>query len=143
MRSSILIFEHRYQNISKASHLEGKARGRATTLSFTLSTPEYVPTYDVYQNDLWSMRRHALQKFQNAGNTVVVRLRCGQRLALIKRFLKQALGDHMTRGQVKALVERDNRLAAAGVILSRQLNEQNEGEQGQGGEEQSNGGNGK
>ena len=69
-----------YQNISKASHLEGKARGRATTLSFTLSTPEYVPTYDVYQNDLWSMRRHALQKFQNAGNTVVVRLRCGQRL---------------------------------------------------------------
>ena len=132
----------RYQNISKASHLEGKARGRATTLSFTLSTPAYVPTYDVYQNDLWSMRRHALQKFQNAGNTVVVRLRCGQRLALIKRFLKQALGDHMTRGQVKALVERDNRLAAAGVILSRQLNEQNEGEQGQGGEEQSNGGNG-
>jgi len=119
----------RYQTLSQAARLEGKARGRATCLSFTLSVPSYRPTYDIYQNDLWSMRRHALQKFQNAGNTVVIRLRCGQRLALIKRFLRQALGENMTRAQVKVLVERDNRLAAAGVILSQQLNEQNESEQ--------------
>jgi hypothetical protein len=115
----------RYNTIAMAAHLEGERRGRAVTRSFTLSHPSHVPSYDVYQNDLWSMRRHALQKFQNAGNTIIIRLRCGGRLALIKRFLKQALGDveNMTRKQVRDLVDRDNRLAAAGVSLSRQLNE--------------------
>ena len=117
----------RYSTVAYAAHLEGEERGRAVTRSFTLSTPSHIPSYDVYQNDLWSMRRHALQKFQNAGNVIVVRLRCGGRLAQIKRFLKQALNvdstSNMTRAQVKDLVARDNRLAAAGVSLSRQLNE--------------------
>ena len=125
----------RYGTIARGAQLEGVERGRAETLSFTLSTPSHTPTFDVYQNDVWTMRRHALQKFQNAGNIVVVRLRCGRRLALIQRFLKQALGDNCTRAQVKSLVQRDNRLAAAGVILSRQLNEQNEQEGEEGGAE--------
>ena len=37
-------------------------------------------------------------------------------------MLYQALGDSPTRKEVRDLVERDNRLAAAGVILAKQLN---------------------
>ena len=57
----------RYGTIARGAQLEGVERGRAETLSFTLSAPSHSPTFDVYQNDVWTMRRHALQKFQNAG----------------------------------------------------------------------------
>ena len=118
----------RYRSQRLSHNLEGEFRGRATCASFSIYMPSFKPKFDVYNNDLWAMRRHALQRFQNAANTVIVRLRCGQRLALIKRMLYQALGDSPTRKSVKELVERDNRLAAAGVILAKQLNEKAEAE---------------
>eukprot|EP00941_MAST-03F_sp_MAST-3F-sp1_P001125 g1125.t1 len=67
--------------------------------------PEFEPTFDPYQNDVWGMRKQVLKRFSECVTKVCIRKRSDERIASILR----RLGDAKTPEAVQALVEYDNK----------------------------------
>ena len=88
---------------------------RSCSVSLNVSQPKHEPKFDLYNNDLWAMRKRVLQRFVNAANTIIVRSRVSSRLTMIRRRLAEA--NAVTKEQVRELVELDNRQAAAGASV--------------------------
>lgn len=88
---------------------------RSTCRSLNVAKPAHRPIYNLYNNDLWAMRKRTLQKFVTATNTIIVRRRVSSRLKLIKKRLSDA--NARTRQEVRELVDLDNRQAAAGASV--------------------------
>jgi hypothetical protein len=67
------------------------------------------PRFDAFVNDVWMMRKQILQRFRLGATKIIVRRRAAGRLACVKRLLAPCAN----RQEVRALVEADNRAAAA------------------------------
>lgn len=67
--------------------------------------PTFEPTFDQYQNDVWSMRKQVLKRFSHLITKVCVRKRSDERTAAIFR----RLGDTPTKESVAAFVDWDNK----------------------------------
>ncbi|DAZ96699.1 TPA: hypothetical protein N0F65_009166 [Lagenidium giganteum] len=66
-------------------------------------TPDYVPDFKSYKNDMWNRRKRIVQKMMRAISTCIIRLRAQKRLDKIKQWL----GNARTRSQVRDKVAQD------------------------------------
>ena len=105
--------QRRSYSASKAGPYDPAAPLRVSVRAGAAGVPTfYTPVFDEFVNDVWFMRKQALQRFVLGATKVIVRIRVGKRLAAIQRLLAPC----NSREDVRQLVEADNRAAAAAGV---------------------------